>query len=537
MDNRTFKELLDAGEVGLIMADGAEALSKKQLGTIIKRTQESIGRNIPESFESKAKSVSNFKPPKLQENPFVTPIGITRSTRLKKGDSATTILAKMFSFMKKTHEEKKLRKELVRDFEKEKEVKKNRLEKKTSTKKLKTESKLKNFIKDLSASFQKSLKKILSFLGKLAIVAFIFEIQKNVEEVVEDADKFYKKIIEVKESIEKGIQQIKGWLSRLTEWYDSLKEWLMSLEFFGWKPFGGMAPPKKPTEAFPEGTTEFEKYKSITARKEGGPLGYDAMFGEYNIKKPPKYNGKLVSELTIGEAIQFGKSRGARGALGRYGILPSTLEVNYQEAGLTKDDLFDPTNQDKIFQVFTNKNAQDLKKRLGREATASEMRIAHAVGVSGSMQLYKAEGEGSSKTALDILLPQLDESVVGKDKAEKREQQRAANPQLGHPVREVLDEMRKDFSTPNTPEPIRPQSSLSSNESILVSPMQTPSINSDKVTSLSEDNKQLKKNIQPVIIADVSTTNNIIGNRGQQSQVLTLPTPLDYPHLPSFMSS
>jgi len=118
MDNTTFKELLDAGEIGLIMADGAQALTKKQLGTIIQRTQESIGRNIPESFQLKAKSTSNLKLEKPQKSPFLTPIGVTRNTRLKKGDSAAAILAKMFSFMKKTHEEKKLRKELDKDFEK-----------------------------------------------------------------------------------------------------------------------------------------------------------------------------------------------------------------------------------------------------------------------------------------------------------------------------------------------------------------------------------------------------------------------------------
>jgi hypothetical protein len=533
MDNRTFNELLNAGEVGLIMADGAQALSKKQLGTIIQRTQSSIGRNIPESFQSKVQSTTNLKPETRKENPFISPIGQTRNTRLRKGDSVAAILAKMFSFMKKTHEEKKLRRELIRDFEKEKEDKKNRLEKKTFTKKPKSESKLKNFAKALASSFKNALKNIISFLGKVAIAAFIFQTQKTVEEVAEDAAKFYKKIVEVTESIKKGIQQIKDWVDKLSGWYQTLKEWLMSLEFFGWKPFGGT---ERPISTFPEGTTEYEKYKEITAVREGGPLGYDAMFGEFNKKNPPKYKGKMVSELTIGEAIEFGRSRGARGALGRYGFIPSTLESNYRDAGLSKDDIFNPTNQDIIFKTLTDKNANDLTKRLGRPPTAAELRVAHAVGVGGSMQLYKAEKEDSQQTALDILLPQLDKSTAGKKKYDKRENERESNQHLKHPAREVLDKMRKDFIEKNNPNLIKPENSLSGNESMLTSPVVKPSINSDKVSSLSEDNKNLKKDVKPIIVADVSTTNNMIGG-GQQSQVLTFPTLLDYPHLPSFMST
>jgi hypothetical protein len=152
------------------------------------------------------------------------------------------------------------------------------------------------------------------------------------------------------------------------------------------------------------------------------------------------------------------------------------------------------------------------------------------------MQLYKAEKEDSQQTALDILLPQLDESTVGKEKHDKREQERESNRHLKHPAREVLDTMRKDFIEKNNPNLIKPENSLSDNESMLTSPVVKPSINSDKVSSLSEDNKNLKKDVKPIIVADVSTTNNMIGG-GQQPQVLTFPTLLDYPHLPSFMST
>ena len=523
MDNTTFKELLNAGEIDLIMADGAQALSKKQLGTIIQKTQESIGRNIPESLKTKAKSVPNMRLEEVKQSPFFSPIGKTQVTKLKKGDSISAILAKMFNFMKQMYEEKKLQKELNRDFTKN--------FTKTDTKKPKSESRLKNFSKNLTQGLKNSFDKLFKFLAKLAIVAFIFEIEKGVDEVVKDAEKFVKKIEEVKKTIEEGIDKIKSWISNLTGWYRKLKDWLMSLEFFGWKPFGGT---ERPISTFPEGTTEYEKYKEITAVREGGPLGYDAMFGEFDKKNPPKYKGKMVSELTIGEAIEFGRSRGAKGALGRYGFIPSTLESNYRDAGLSKDDIFNPTNQDIIFKTLTDKNANDLTKRLGRDPTAAELRVAHAVGVGGSMQLYKAEKEDSKKTALDILLPQLDISKVGEEKHDKREQERKSNQHLNYPVKEVLDKMRKDFKEKNNPNLIKPENSLSDNESMLTSPVVKPSINSDKVSSLFKDNDSLKETMSiQLAVIDNSTTNNIIGS-GQKTQIISAPTLPDYPNLPAF---
>ena len=523
MDNTTFKELLNAGEIDLIMADGAQALSKKQLGTIIQKTQESIGRNIPESLKTKAKSVPNMRLEEVKQSPFFSPIGKTQVTKLKKGDSISAILAKMFNFMKQMYEEKKLQKELNRDFAKN--------FTKTDTKKPKSESRLKNFSKNLTQGLKNSFDKLFKFLAKLAIVAFIFEIEKGVDEVVKDAEKFVKKIEEVKKTIEEGIDKIKSWISNLTGWYRKLKDWLMSLEFFGWKPFGGT---ERPISTFPEGTTEYEKYKEITAVREGGPLGYDAMFGEFDKKNPPKYKGKMVSELTIGEAIEFGRSRGAKGALGRYGFIPSTLESNYRDAGLSKDDIFNPTNQDIIFKTLTDKNANDLTKRLGRDPTAAELRVAHAVGVGGSMQLYKAENEDSQQTALDILLPQLDKSTVGQALHDKREQQRESNQHLNYPVKEVLDKMRKDFKEKNNPNLIKPENSLSDNESMLTSPVVKPSINSDKVSSLFKDNDSLKETMSiQLAVIDNSTTNNIIGS-GQKTQIISAPTLPDYPNLPAF---
>ena len=150
------------------------------------------------------------------------------------------------------------------------------------------------------------------------------------------------------------------------------------------------------------------------------------------------------------------------------------------------------------------------------------------------MQLYKAEKEDSQQTALDILLPQLDKSTAGKEKYDKREQERESNQHLNYPVKKVLDKMRKDFKEKNNPNLIKPENSLSDNESMLTSPVVKPSINSDKVSSLFKDNDSLKETMSiQLAVIDNSTTNNIIGS-GQKTQIISAPTLPDYPNLPAF---
>jgi len=529
MDNKTFNELLNAGEVDLIMADGAQALSKKQLGTIIQKTQESIGRNIPDTMKLKTKSIQNLIPEKVKQSPFFSPIGKTRVTKLKKGDSISAILAKMFNFMKQMYEEKKLQKELGRDFAKQ--------EKKPVNKKTKGESRLKNFVKNMANSFKNTFNKLFKFLAKLAIVAFIFQTQKTVEEVAEDAEKFVKKIEEVKKTIEEGIDKIKSWISNLTGWYRKLKDWLMSLEFFGWKPFGTTERKEESTSTPMDETKTPQSYRDYVGSREGGPSKYNASFNDGG--KPRTIAGKKLTEMTIEEALRFSRSRPLnQGAIGRYGFMPSTLEGRtdpkgkhipgiIELSGLKMSDPFDEKNQDLMFDVLTEQNRTVLKQQI-TEPTMIDLSISNAVGAGGYLELLKAEKSGSKDTAFNILFPE--KYYKTEDEINKRKAYLDTNRQLNVPVSDYLSKMKKSFvEQPNQPDP----SSLNSNM-VPTQPSTPPKINSDKLSSLFKDNDSLKETMSiQLAVIDNSTTNNIIGS-GQKTQIISAPTLPDYPNLPAF---
>ena len=142
----------------------------------------------------------------------------------------------------------------------------------------------------------------------------------------------------------------------------------------------------------------------IVGASEGGAAGYDAIFGYGGSggdpSIPEKHGGKNLSQLTIGEVIAIGKSRGGnRGALGKYQFMPTVLEGLLSIAGLTKNDIFSPENQDHLYRVYTQRNALELKK-MGIEPTAENLHLAHAVGVGGVVKLVKAD---PNAIAADVL--------------------------------------------------------------------------------------------------------------------------------------
>ncbi len=142
----------------------------------------------------------------------------------------------------------------------------------------------------------------------------------------------------------------------------------------------------------------------IVGSSEGGAAGYDAIYGFSgpggDPSIPEKHGGKNLSQLTIGEVIAIGKSRGGnRGALGKYQFMPTVLEGLLSIAGLTKNDPFSPENQDLLYRVYTQRNALELKK-MGIEPTAENLHLAHAVGVGGVVKLLKAD---PNAIAADVL--------------------------------------------------------------------------------------------------------------------------------------
>lgn len=145
-------------------------------------------------------------------------------------------------------------------------------------------------------------------------------------------------------------------------------------------------------------------YAEQVAQGESGEAGYDAVFGSSTKKQVEEYKkttGKKVSEMTIEEAIKFGKSRGAnRGALGKYQFMPTTLtEALLKSAGLKMTDMFNPENQDKIFAAYNKMNAAALKQ-LGIEPNATNMHLAHILGPKGAAKVLSAD---PSANAGDVL--------------------------------------------------------------------------------------------------------------------------------------
>lgn len=142
----------------------------------------------------------------------------------------------------------------------------------------------------------------------------------------------------------------------------------------------------------------------IVGSSEGGAAGYDAIFGYGKSggdpSIPKSHGGKNLSQLTIGEVIAIGKSRGKnKGALGKYQFMPSVLEYLLAPAGLTRNDIFSPENQDHLYKIYTQLNALELKRR-GIEPTAENLHLAHAVGVGGAVKLMKAD---PNAIAADVL--------------------------------------------------------------------------------------------------------------------------------------
>lgn len=533
MDNTTFKELLDAGEVDLIMADGAQALSKKQLGTIIQRTQESIGRNIPDTMKLKTKSISNLRLEEVKQNPFFSPVGKTKITKLKKGDSIAAILAKMFNFMKQMYEEKQLQKELDRDFAKQRERETARQEKKPVNKKTKGESRLKNFAKNMAASFKNTFDKLFKFLAKAALVALIFEIDKEVDKVVEDFTKLYDEAVKLKKSIVDGI--------------DKIKNWFKSIDIFGYKPFDfgdeetkpsteePTATPIKPTTPMSsdKGITK-EAYRRYVGSLEGGALGYNALYGYYKATDKngkdirPRYNGKLITELTLSEALQFSRSiPGNRGAIGQYGFLPTSLKQAIDDSGLPMSAPFNETNQDLLADVLTESNRKDLKQRLNREPTFEDLRIAHYTGARGYSQLLAAEQKGSTETVMDIRYPK--ENYKTSQEKEQRQQIQDTNPAFTKPVSKFLSDERASFQKYFKIQPPSSSTPTDTTSKPVTQTPTTPKINSEKLTSISKNNENLKDEmVSSNIVINNMKTNNIIGTN-QKTQIIDYTTPLDLP--------
>jgi hypothetical protein len=201
---------------------------------------------------------------------------------------------------------------------------------------------------------------------------------------------------------------------------------------------GGRA--KRQGALTPNSASHSTSAMDIVGMSEGGAAGYDAIYGfggpGGDPSIPKSHGGKNLSQLTIGEVIAIGKSRGKnRGALGKYQFMPSVLEYLLAPAGLTKNDIFSPDNQDHLYKVFTQLNGMELQRR-GVELTAENLHLAHAVGAGGAAKLLKAD---PNAIAADVLGFEVGSAA------------RDTNPQLEKPTSEYIASITGKYQNGNMP--------------------------------------------------------------------------------------
>jgi hypothetical protein len=160
--------------------------------------------------------------------------------------------------------------------------------------------------------------------------------------------------------------------------------------------------------------TEAEKQAGFDVRErigqsEGGATGYNATYGfgagkqdeMIRLKFGKKYgNNVQLTDLTIEDALTYARQRGEnKGALGRYQFMPKTLEGLLDGAGLSKKDKFSAENQDKLYNVFSNRNASALHEA-GFQATAENLHLSHFAGAKGAVRILKADPNTLVGTAM-----------------------------------------------------------------------------------------------------------------------------------------
>ena len=157
-----------------------------------------------------------------------------------------------------------------------------------------------------------------------------------------------------------------------------------------------------------------ESIRDVIGQSEGGKTGYNASYGFGAGKQDPqikqlfgsKYGENVqLTDLTIGDALKYAKGRGGnQGALGKYQFMPSVVEGLLSGARLNLTDKFSSENQDKLYNVYSNRNKQALEQGLqgtGIPITADVLHLAHSVGAGGAIKLLK-HGDQNAKVA-DVL--------------------------------------------------------------------------------------------------------------------------------------
>jgi hypothetical protein len=160
----------------------------------------------PASKNTNYNNYNNLKPQKDITKAFYTKISEGQQQILKKGDSIADILAKMFNFMKKVHEEEIKEMELTRNFNKNKSVVIKKEKEKGVLAKLSEEDEDIPWWQKILASLFSGLAGILGFLKKLAgviesLLAPFLNFFKNLA---------FRSLNEFKSILEKLKEELKG---------------------------------------------------------------------------------------------------------------------------------------------------------------------------------------------------------------------------------------------------------------------------------------------------------------------------------------
>jgi len=144
--------------------------------------------------------------------------------------------------------------------------------------------------------------------------------------------------------------------------------------------------------------------RDVIGASEGAKTGYNATFGFGSGRQDPRIEqmfgtGKKLTDLSINEVLQYTRARGEnQGAVGRYQFMPTTLRDLVSKAsgyGIHFESKFTPQVQDKLYDIFSQKNVAVLKKA-GVPITPENIHLAHSVGAGDAIKLIKNKDQNAN---------------------------------------------------------------------------------------------------------------------------------------------
>jgi len=336
------------------------------------KTSESEEDNKPTEVKSSGRKVGNL------DTALYTAVAEDQSQRLMRGDGLATIAAKLVNFYKKTQEEKKLQRELKRNFEEElRDEEKRRVEKeqKDSTKPKKEKPKLEK----------------MSKIGKLEHPETAARLAGEVEE--------------------------KGFFGELGAGLRKAATTVVEAVV-------AMATPEVIATVVGTtalvGATIYASDAIAQSESQGNP---NVTFGDrvdkqgkihhtYLSPEESKFK-KPLTQMTLAEVEEFQRIRESRspntGAVGKYGFMHSTLFGNkrgvglVQQLGLDMNTVFSEDVQEKLNALMQNQNIQQLKNK-GVPITPGYQYMATYIGAKGASEVHESTLKGEDKTVAQIMM-------------------------------------------------------------------------------------------------------------------------------------